>query len=53
MDEFLEPFWNLDQVRGWAETRDPEIVRAAAMPRSGAPRRSHEIVSLSIHVAAN
>lgn len=33
MDEFLSPFWNLDQVFGWADTRDPELVRAAALPR--------------------
>ena len=29
MDGFLDLFWNLDQIRGWAETRDSELVRAA------------------------
>jgi hypothetical protein len=37
VDEFLSPFWNLDQVFGWAETRDPEIVCAAALPRYNPP----------------
>jgi hypothetical protein len=37
VDEFLAPFWNLDQVFGWADTRDPELVRAAALPRYNRP----------------
>jgi hypothetical protein len=32
MDTFEEPFWNLDQVRAWAQTRDPVLVRQAALP---------------------
>jgi hypothetical protein len=31
MDGFLDLFWNLDQIRGWAETRNPELVRAATL----------------------
>lgn len=31
MDAFEEPFWNLDQLRAWAQTRDPELVRQAAL----------------------
>ena len=33
MDAFEEPFWNLDQLRAWALTRDPDLVRVAALPR--------------------
>jgi hypothetical protein len=40
MDPFLETFWNLDQVHGWAETRDPDYVRAAALPRYGVPKKT-------------
>src|ERR1700722_11426727 len=43
MDPFLEAFWNRDQVHGWAETRDPELVRAAAVPRYGKPKKWIEI----------
>jgi hypothetical protein len=43
MDPFLETFWNLDQIHGWAETRDPEYVRAAALPRYGKPKKWIEI----------
>ena len=51
MDAFLEPFWNLDQIRGWAETRDPEIIRAAACPRYGEPKRTLEIAIRTTHMA--
>ena len=51
MDAFLEPFWNLDQIRGWAETRDPEIIRAAACPRYGRPKRTLEITIRTTHMA--
>src|SRR5271170_7577566 len=51
MDEFLAPFWNLDQVFGWAETRDPEMVRAAALPRYGAPKSTMHIQVRSTHTA--
>jgi hypothetical protein len=40
MDTFLETFWNLDQIHGWAETRDPELVREAALPRYGTPKKN-------------
>lgn len=49
MDAFLEPFWNLDQIRGWAETRDPEIIRAAAWPRYGQPKKTLEIAIRTTH----
>jgi hypothetical protein len=48
MDPFLETFWNLDQIHGWAETRDPELVRDAALPRYGTPK---ETASIAIPVA--
>src|SRR5208283_4718432 len=51
MDAFLEPFWNLDQIRGWAETRDPDIIRAAAGPRYGQPRKTLEIAVRTTHMA--
>jgi hypothetical protein len=51
MDAFLEPFWNLDQIRGWAETRDPEIVRAAEWSRYGAPKKTLEIAIRTTHMA--
>src|SRR5208337_1635041 len=40
MDPFLDLYWNLDQIVGWAETRDPEIVRIAAIPKECRPRNS-------------
>jgi len=43
MDPFLETFWNLDQIHGWAETRDPELVRDAALPRYGTPKKTAAI----------
>jgi hypothetical protein len=52
MDSFREPFWNLDQVRCWAETRDSEMVRAAALPKSGKPKTSAELPALCREVAA-
>jgi hypothetical protein len=51
MDPFLETFWNLDQVHGWAETRDPEYVRAAALPRYGKPKKWIEIAIRVTHSA--
>jgi len=32
VDAFKNPFWNLDQVIVWAQTRDQELVRLAAFP---------------------
>jgi hypothetical protein len=40
MDPFLDLYWNLDQIVCWAETRDPEIVRIAAIPKECRPRTS-------------
>jgi hypothetical protein len=52
LDEFLEPFWNLEQVRAWAETRDPELVRFAAIPKEGRGKHSFEIAARCVHAAA-
>lgn len=51
MDPFFENYWNLDQIRGWAETRDPEIVREAALPRYGRPKKTLEIMVRVTHSA--
>lgn len=49
MDEFLEPYWNLDQVKAWAETRDPQLVRfASASSEQGKPYSSAEIAIRSV-----
>jgi hypothetical protein len=50
VDEFLAPFWNLDQVFGWAELRDPAIVRAAALSRYNRSVNSLHIAILSTQV---
>lgn len=51
MDSFLDPFWNLDQICGWAETRDPEMVRAAALPKYGRPNKTLKISVRATHAA--
>jgi len=51
MDEFLEPYWNLEQIRSWAETRDAEAVRFAAIAKHGRPKYSSEIVAWCVHAA--
>ncbi|MBV9288218.1 MAG: hypothetical protein JO288_10405 [Hyphomicrobiales bacterium] len=51
MDPFLENYWNLDQIRVWAETRDPDLVRAAALPRYGTPKKTLELAIRSTHAA--
>ena len=43
MDTFLDRYWN--QIVGWAETRDPEIVRAAAIPKELRPRKSVNLLA--------
>jgi hypothetical protein len=53
MDGFLDLFWNLDQIRGWAETRNPEVVRAAALPKYGMPKKTLEIAVRSMHTATD
>jgi hypothetical protein len=45
MDDFLEPYWNLDQVRSWAETRNPDAVRFAAISKEGKPKLGSQIAS--------
>ena len=45
MDPFLDLYWNLDQIVGWAETRDPEIVRLAMIPKDWRPRRSLNLLA--------
>ena len=53
MDGFLDPFWNLDQIRGWAETRNPELVCAAALPKYGMPKKTLEIAVRSTLTATD
>ena len=49
MNAFFEPYWNLDQVKAWAETRDPQLVRLASdSPEQGAPKSTGEIAFHSI-----
>ena len=54
MDPFLDLFWNLDQIIVWAETRDPEIVRVAAIPKECRPKNSLNLLAhyphASLHV---
>ena len=54
MDPFLDLYWNLDQIVVWAETRDPEIVRVAAIPKECRPRNSLSLLAhyphASLHV---
>ena len=45
MDPYLDLYWNLDQIVGWAETRDPEIVRVAAIPKECRPRKSLNLLA--------
>jgi hypothetical protein len=51
LNAFLAPFWNLDQVFGWADTRDPELVRAAALPRYNRPHATLHIAIRSTQSA--
>jgi hypothetical protein len=51
LDEFLDPYWNLEQVRSWAETRNAEAVRFAAIPKQGKPKHGSEIAAFCIHAA--
>jgi hypothetical protein len=52
MDPFFDPFWNLDQVRAWACTRDPEVVRFAAVGVRGRPPQSSLTIAVrSAHAA--
>jgi hypothetical protein len=53
LDEFLQPYWNLEQVRSWAETRDPGAVRFAAIPKRGKPKNSSDIEAWCILVATD
>ena len=53
MDPFLDPFWNLDQLRAWACTRDPETVRFAAVEtRRESPKSTLAITIRSAHSAS-
>jgi hypothetical protein len=52
MDSFFDSFWNLDQVRAWACTRDPEVVRFAAIATRGrSAQNSLTIAVRSAHAA--
>ena len=49
MNAFFEPFWNLDQVKAWAETRDPQLVSFASdSPEQGVRKSTGEIAIRSI-----
>ena len=52
MDAFEEPFWNLDQLRAWALTRDPELVRLAALPRIDRQQIDSGLIAFRIMYAA-
>jgi len=51
MDPFYDLYWNLDQIVGWAETRDPGIVRLAAIPKDWRPRKSIDLLAHYPHAA--
>jgi hypothetical protein len=51
MDAFFDLYWNLDQIVGWAETRDPEIVRVAVIPKDWRPRKSVDLLAHHPHDA--
>ena len=51
MDPFFDLYWNLDQIVGWAETRDPEVVRAAAIPKDCRPKKSVNLLAHYPHAA--
>jgi hypothetical protein len=52
MDSFQDQCWNLDQLRAWAQTRDPELVRAAAQSGTvGQERDSAQIALRSLYAA--
>ena len=51
MDPFLDLYWNLDQIVVWAETRDPEIVRVAAIPKECRPRKSLNLLAHYPHAS--
>jgi hypothetical protein len=52
MDTFFDPFWNLDQVRAWACTRDPEVVRFAAVGARSRPAQSSLTIAIRSAYAA-
>ena len=52
MDAFEEPFWNLDQLRAWALTRDPDLVRVAALPRVDVQQINSGLIAFRILHAA-
>jgi hypothetical protein len=52
MDDFLDLYLNLEQVRSWAETRNAEAVRFAAIPKQGKPKGGSEIASWCFHAAS-
>jgi hypothetical protein len=52
MDPFFDPFGNLDQLRAWACTRDPEVVRFAAAGTRRAPQSTLAITIRSAHSAS-
>ena len=53
MDEFLSPFWNLDQIRGWAVTRDPDVVRFAGSVSGRGQSESASLIEIRAVVSAS
>lgn len=52
IDPFFDPFWDLEQIRAWARTRDPHVVRFAAPGmRSRQPQTSLNVAVRSAHAA--
>jgi hypothetical protein len=52
VNDFFSPFWNLEQVRVWAETRTPELVGFAAMPRHGDMQRGSAKIDIQARMLA-
>jgi hypothetical protein len=53
MNAFDDPHWNLDQVRTWTTTRDPELVRKAALPSSTAMAVNSGLLAMyAVHTQA-
>jgi hypothetical protein len=52
VDEFFSPFGTLEQVRAWAETRNPELVGFAAIPRRGDMQRKSAEIDIRAGISA-
>jgi hypothetical protein len=43
-----EPFWNLDQLRAWALSRDKEATEKAALPKTGIVTETRTAINAAI-----